>query len=311
MEKNTPLPCSSTEVFQLINVEQELVHMKFHNVVNDKEESIGDLWLGIDDTDVLDEVEKIPQLEITLSIDENNLVSVEASLLEYPSVGISGTLSRGKADEKLFLSLEQSINDANKKGYDEFVVIDLLRRTRSILHTIRGVVDSVTGEVDESLYKQAEAKITKAVIIAESGETTYTKIYYAEAMIDSYGMLISPALKTRISKRIETLRNVDDDGSYDQTIKEQQKLADILNEPDLDWVHLLMTIEKAVEICHKTDKTKAAQFGSAIDKLIHLLRKDENSVAVEELLQKIMPEVNKVLDAQDRVGLEIHKDLRK
>ncbi|MCI5141307.1 MAG: hypothetical protein D3909_06185, partial [Candidatus Electrothrix sp. ATG1] len=48
VEKNTPLPCSSTEVFQLVDAEQELVHMKFYNVVNRKEQSIGDLWLGID-----------------------------------------------------------------------------------------------------------------------------------------------------------------------------------------------------------------------------------------------------------------------
>lgn len=48
VEKNTPAPCSSTEVFQLVDTEQELIHMKFYNVVNRKEQGIGDLWLGID-----------------------------------------------------------------------------------------------------------------------------------------------------------------------------------------------------------------------------------------------------------------------
>ncbi|MCI5158894.1 MAG: Hsp70 family protein, partial [Candidatus Electrothrix sp. AUS1_2] len=48
VEKNTPLPCSGTEVFQLVDAEQELVHIKFYNVVNRKEQSIGDLRLGID-----------------------------------------------------------------------------------------------------------------------------------------------------------------------------------------------------------------------------------------------------------------------
>ena len=38
-----------------------------------------------------------------------------AALKELPDVEISKTLSRGKADEKLFLSLEELINSANQK----------------------------------------------------------------------------------------------------------------------------------------------------------------------------------------------------
>lgn len=311
VEKNTPLPCSSTEVFRLVDVNQELVHMKFHNVVNDKEERIGDLWLGIDDEEMLYEEDEPPQLEITISIDESNLVSVKATILEHPDIGISGTLSRGKADEKLFLSLEQTINDVNTKGYGEFVVIDFLRRTRSIIRTIHGVVAAATGKVDEHVYKQAEAKITKAVTIAEGGEAPATKIYYAEAMLDNYGMLIPPALKKRIGDRIEKLRSVDDDGSYGQTIKAQEKLEDVLDEPDLSGVNLLMNIENAAEICHKTDKAKSMRLTRAIDKLIYLMEKNADPAAVNELLQKTMPEVREVLMSRDHAGMEIHKDLRK
>ena len=48
VEKNTPLPVEKTEVFQLVDPEQKLVHLKFFNLVNDQEEPIGDLWLGIE-----------------------------------------------------------------------------------------------------------------------------------------------------------------------------------------------------------------------------------------------------------------------
>lgn len=311
VEKNTPLPCSNTEVFRFVDARQELVHMKFHNVVNDKEERIGDLWLGIDDEEMLYEEDKAAKLEITLRIDENNLVSVEATIIDHPDIGVSGTLSRGKADEKLFLSLEQIINDANTKDYGEFIVIDLLHRTRSVIRTIQGVVDAATGKVDERVYKQAEAKMKKAVAIAEGGEAPSTKIYYAEAMLDNYGVLIPPALKKRIRDRIEKLRSVDDDGSYEQTIKALNKLEDILDERDLDGVNLLMSIENAAEACHETDKAKSVQFTAAIDKLIRLIEKGDDPVAVNELLQKTMPAVHDVLTERDKAGLEIHKDLRK
>lgn len=311
VEKNTPLPCSNTEVFQLVDVKQELVHMKFYNVVNDKEESIGDLWLGIDNPEELDEEDKAPQVEITLSIDENNLVSVRATFLDLPEISVSGTLSRGKADEKLFLSLEQTINDANKQSYDNFVVIDLLRRVRSIIGTIHGVVDSATGEVDEVLYKQARSKIDKAVRIADSGEAPRTRIYYAEAMLNTFGMLIDSALQKRISKRIEKLQSVDDDGSYDLTMKAQQELSDIIDDDALAGVNLLMSMDRAAELCHKTDKTKSAQISSSIDKLIHLMIKGSDPAVVHDLLERTMPEVEKVLDGHAGTRAEIYKDLRK
>lgn len=80
--------------------------MKFYNIVNDEEESIGDLWLGID-TD--ESIKPKPReegplhVQITLKIDENNLIEVTAAMEERPDVKVSRTLSRGKADEKLFL----------------------------------------------------------------------------------------------------------------------------------------------------------------------------------------------------------------
>jgi len=311
VEKNTPLPCSRTEIFQLVDAEQELIHMKFYNVVNDKEESIGDLWLGIDDREESAEEGELSQVEITLSIDENNLVSVKAALLDQADINISGTLSRGKADEKLFISLEQSINDANTKGYGEYVIIDLQRRARSIIRTIHGVIDPETGEVDELLYKQAQSKIAKAVKIAEGGEAPHATIYYAEAMLDSFGMLISPAMRKRINKSIERLRSVDEDGSYDQTMKAQGKLSDILNEKELAVVNLLMNIEQAAEICYETDKAKSVRFSSAINEFIRLMMKGNEHSAIHDLLEKTMPEVHKVLDDHAGTVLEIHKDLRK
>lgn len=313
VEKNTPLPCSSTEIFRLVDEEQELVHMKFYNVVNDKEESIGDLWLGIDRPEEIETEGPVPQVEITLSIDENNLVSVTATLLDQPDITVSGTLSRGKADEKLFLSLEQIITDANTKKYGEFVVIDLLRRARLIIRSIHRVVDKKTGQTDEDLYVQTRNKIDKAGKIAESGKAPRTNIYYAEAMLDTYGMLIDPAMQKKLKKRIEKLKSVDDNGSYEETINEQQKLKAVVNCRELDPVNILMSIDQAAEICHETDKTKAMRFSRASDKLVHLLISgdDADTAVVKDVLNTTMPEVHKVLDDHERRGMEIHKDLRR
>ncbi|MCI5132985.1 MAG: hypothetical protein D3904_16080, partial [Candidatus Electrothrix sp. EH2] len=158
VEKNTPLPCSSTEVFQLVDAEQELVHIKFYNVVNQQEQSIGDLWLGIDrekkrvkeDPEKERKAQRPCRIEITLDIDENNLVSVNAAVLNYPEATVSRTLSRGKADEKLFLELELALSDADKAEYSAYTVIDLQNRARAIIKVLNTVVDSKNGTVDEA-----------------------------------------------------------------------------------------------------------------------------------------------------------------
>ena len=133
VEKNMPLPYETTETFALVHPDQKLVHMKFFNVVNEQDESIGDLWLGIEQNETEGEDQKgKPEgplhVEITLRIDENNLIEVDAAIKELNGVRVSRTLSRGKADEKLLMELEETISEANEEGYTGYVMIDLIHR---------------------------------------------------------------------------------------------------------------------------------------------------------------------------------------
>jgi len=94
VEKNTPLPCERTETFKLLDVYQELVHMKFLNIVNTVEESIGDFWLGIDTATHFEVLRGFQRenpgqpfkIDVTLQIDENNLVEISAVLQGIPEV---------------------------------------------------------------------------------------------------------------------------------------------------------------------------------------------------------------------------------
>ncbi len=313
VEKNTPLPCSSTEIFQLVDVEQELVHMKFYNMVNEAEESIGDLWLGID----ISEKEtrrgdkgKPSQIEITLDIDENNLVSVNAALRDQPEVNISKTLSRGQADEKLFLSLEKAIHEADEQEYSSYTIIDLLNRTRFIIKSINGVVDDKTGEVDEAEYKRAKGQIEKAIKIAEDETAPVTKIYYAESMLELFSPAIPPAAQKRLRKKLELLRREDQEGSYKATMRACDGLSDTLDDDDFAVASILSQISNAAEYCIDSEPAKASQFM----KVVHdMLKLDQNANASQVMAQlsEIMPQVNEVLDREENETRVIHKDIRK
>ncbi|MCW5203340.1 Hsp70 family protein [Desulfobulbus sp. US4] len=320
VEKNTPLPCSSTEVFQLVDTEQELVHMKFYNVVNRREQGIGDLWLGIDQDEELGKVEKeteggprkpvLPsRIEITLDIDENNLVSVNAALLNHPDAAVSRTLSRGHADEKLFLELEQAIAHADKEQYSSYTVIDLQKRARTIIGAINGVVDSKNDRVDEQRYEQARNQIYKAIKIAANEEAPLTQLYYAESMLDDYAVLIESRVQEQLRDKIGKLRQVDENGSYEETMRASATLSTALDDKRLAQVNTLMQIENASEICFKTDPGKAKKFLRVISEVLEAAEKQDGSVA--EKLHAILPEVDEVLEKYAMSTQKIHRDIRK
>ncbi|MGX9728272.1 MAG: Hsp70 family protein [Candidatus Electronema sp. VV] len=309
IKKNTPLPCSSTEVFQLVDAEQELAHIRFYNVVNGREERIGDLWLGIDRDSGGPEPEEPPRVAVTLDIDESNLVSVRAALAGQPEVKVEGTLSRGKADERLFLLLEQTISEADRKGCSAYTVADLLCRARGIIRSIRKVVDPRTGAADEALCRQVEEKIRKAAAIAEAEEAPLTRIYYAESMLNDYGSLIAPALQEKIISKIERLRKIDEDGGYEETMQAMDELAAALEDPGLNLAHDLTQIENACEICHRTEPDKATRFMRAAAAVLEAAETGEEPDIAQ--LEAVMPEVEEVLDRHARSAQKIHRDIRR
>ncbi|RLB92457.1 MAG: hypothetical protein DRH26_06230, partial [Deltaproteobacteria bacterium] len=304
VEKNTPLPCEQTEVFKLVHSDQNLVHMKFSNMVNDKEESIGDFWLGFDHktidkyrTNHSDETRELPfSIEVTLKIDENNLVEVAASLKELPEVELSKTLSRGQADEKLFKILEKIINEANEKGYETYTINDITTRTVSILKEIHRVIDQKTGEVIEPVYNLAEMNLDKTKRLAEEGVDCYAFIYYAENLLETFLAAFSSKDKSLMKKKIEHLKTMNLNGTYEENLDAYNDLDRLIDKFPLP--NILMRITKAADLCEENDPPRAPKFYGAISSILAAVEK-ENSERIDATLDKILPEVDEVIQQYD------------
>ena len=308
IEKNTPLPCEKTERFKLVHAEQRLVHMKFFNIVNEAEESIGDLWLGIDEDEDKEDVDhKEPvHLEITLKIDENNLAEVTAGIKELPQVEMSKTLSRGKADEKLLLALEDLINRANLKENNTYVVDDLTNRSLAVIKDMDNIIDKQTDEVNQSLYQSTAMKIQKAEKMVEADFTSVALINYAQSALESFGPMIDNSQKTAIKRGIEKLRQMDDYGTYEENVKAYEALNSILD--DVGWINILMTIQKAGEFCEKHEPAKAAKFFNAIDYIIDAYTQAKID-RIDSKFDEILPEAHAILDKYESQTDIIHKDI--
>jgi molecular chaperone DnaK len=314
IEKNTPLPCEQTEVFKLVQEDQQLVHMKFFNRVNEIEESIGDLWLGIDNetlnkylNNLSDSDESaVLSIEVTLKIDENNLVSVDAALREFPDVHLSRTLSRGRADETLFRKVETMINDANEKKLSSYIMDDMTTRIVSTIQDIHQVIDPDSGQVIEPVHQLAEMKIEKTRRFSENDITCYSTIYFAQDALNQFAMLISTEDQARFKKKIDHLKQMNLTGSYEENLSAYEDLCRCIDDyPD---IVLLMQVKKARELCDQHDPDRAGTFENALSKLMGAIIKQDMELT-KDVLNEIMPKVHKTLNEFDRETGMIHKGI--
>ncbi len=333
VEKNTPLPCEQTELFTLLHHDQTLVNMKFVNVVNEQEESIGDLWLGIDD-DMQDafyekkfsknqtkdgedddrddfDPEKPLTIEVTLKIDENNLVEVAASIREIPEAEISKTLSRGKADEKLFMELENLINETNAADSDHYVAMEVTSRTIGIIEDINKVINKKTGEVIEPVFDLAWRNIEKARKMAAEDYTSQSLIYYCDSVLSRFGKALPSKETAQIEKKKKHLEKMNRYGTYEENVDAHNSLDKEVSKNPM--VNVLMMLDKAQNLCHKHEPARAARFASAISSIMSVTKDDtENTIHRNfEKAMECMPEAKAIIDKYDYTKATIYKGITK
>jgi len=316
VEKNTPLPCERTETFKLVALSQELVHMKFFNIVNTVEESIGDFWLGIDQNSNMDAFYAFQkenpgqplQIDVTLHIDENNLVAVSAALQGFPGLELTRTLSRGQADEKLFMALEEMINDANEKKHSDYTIDDMTARIVVMVKNIHGLIDGNTGKVKESVYNSVEMSLDKTKRMARERIDSYPLMWYAEGLISKFGMVLSPKEISRLQKKIHILKEMNLTGTYEQNVKAHENLDKCIDDfPLLNMVNLIM---KAARLCDMHEPPRAVKFHNAVSAIMDNVKHNKSEAqTLAPILDEIMPEVHMVLDKYDQRTAIIQKGI--
>ena len=210
VEQNTPLPLKTQAAFKLIHAEQRLAHFKFYNMVNDVQESIGDLWLSFDltETDVAED--QVQDVLLDFEIDENNLITVAAALKELPDVNVSRTLSRGNVDEKLFLDLEESIARVNRDKHDYYVVYDFRQRVIGIAKEINQVVNPETGEANDAIRQQVVGHQAVAEQLVARETSALPNVYYAEAFLSGEGRFLDNNQRRSLEKKIAAVKEEND-----------------------------------------------------------------------------------------------------
>ncbi len=307
VKRNTPLPYKTQTGFRLLHAEQVLAHFNFYNSVNDNRESIGELWLSFKIKEKPDK-SNLPEVLLDFEIDVNNLITVSASLKNQPEVQLSRTLSRGKADERLFIELQQGIDRANQEEHDFYSVLDYQCRAVDIAKLINGIINPQTDEENSSLSKKAEQRLQVAREVLKDGNAPLTNQFYANDFLLEIGHLMPEKGRMQLTKQLEEFKKLNTTGNLQQILNGRKAL---LKEMDKYPILLVLTrITNALDICNDEDPAKVPRLNEYLQKIIAAIERDDADTA-NRLLGEILPEVNQIQRLEEGKGLHISHGVQK
>ncbi|MBF0366574.1 MAG: Hsp70 family protein [Oligoflexia bacterium] len=226
--KNLPLPAQTTLVATLKKgAEQRLVHFPFENRVDGRFEKIGDLWLSFDLDDREQDNEKRDiAIHLAVSIDENNLLQVEACLKDYPSIKIKRNLSRGMVDEALFQRLEKDLAEVSTIP-SCYVGYDYEERVKSIVTNINEIIDAETLAINQEKENKAKHQLDLAIQLARNDQPLYTNYWYVKDALEDF-QDEHPSQKVEEIKQIKVIlksfEKMLEHASYDELIAKKEEL---------------------------------------------------------------------------------------
>ncbi len=186
---------------------------------------------------------------------------------------------------------------------------DLTYRSLSAIKDIHRIVRPKTYAVDEKIYNRAKNKIEKAAQMAAEDMNSLSTIYYAKSALDNFGPAIPSKVKKKIADAEKQLRDMDENGSYEENVKALDHLNDILND-ELGVVNVLMEIQKAGEYCMDTDPSRAPKFYQAIRDTLEAFNRNDDEAAMA-ILEKIAPEAYGIVKTSEAESAVIFKDIAK
>jgi molecular chaperone DnaK len=198
------LPVATNYTFKTVADGQKLVHFRFfnHDESHGVDESIGQMWLGLNEY-----CPKGTEVTVLLTLDEQSAdLRMTATLKQNSSVRVSGSFSRGKADEKIYEQVMQVVSELNQGGFTakgiERITGDLL----GVVHKANQIIEPSTGKERVDVLEQTETQL-RQIQVNISDDHNLAKIHHRtfELLLEKCDFLIEAAQKTRIKSLIQDL----------------------------------------------------------------------------------------------------------
>ena len=215
---------------------------------------------------------------------------------DQPKIHISRTLSRGKADEQLFLSLEEMIQDANSTKYTIYAIEDFVLRSVNIIHDINHIVDSETGQVREKEFNQAKGGLDTAEKILKGDEPPTGIMSYAELMLHNWRPYIHPEAVPQLEIKLKNLEKSNRSGRYQEIKKGMGDLsAEIKKQP---IAALFMELDRVYSYYRESrNSAEAERISSHMNNMQGALE-NRDMKEFHRLAEEINPEIMKIREIE-------------
>jgi molecular chaperone DnaK len=295
ISRGDALPYSSMQTFRTVVEDQRLINFAFFNrdESNKLDEAVGEMWLSLPKC-----YPAGTAITVTLELDEQtSSLQFSAFLREDPSVRVSSSFSRGRADERIYRQIAEIIADSNEQNLDQAEMQELNRQIAPIVDTANQTIDPLTGKERPDLFQRAEEAITKL----KRDSTTERRradnwANYCNYLINIYGFLTPQVQIDRLRELSNKLRDAmrrDDFSQMESTCEAAMRENQMMPE----WVRRMRYIELAIYNARQLKPAKAQAMDLQHDKLMIALRENDMETA-EQLWYTQQIEANQWIDEE-------------
>lgn len=308
VQQHTPLPFSTSATFRLVDPEQKLAHFKFFNRVGETRESIGDLWLSFELFDRnKDKTTQPENVILDFALDENNIITVSASLQNYPDIALGKTLSRGNVDEKFFLNMEQTIERLNQEKQPYYTVYEYLQRSIAMATAINQVINPETGEEDKKASRKVRSMQEVANKLLEKQETPTSNLYYAQSWLQDYGRFIQPKEHAQFVEKLKEFEIANENANIRDLLHARDEVIKAIDQhPEFTILH---DLDSAIHILAREQPAQLPGLEKHRIGLHQALHNNDPENFLR-LAEEVAPQIDQILHESEQRTLQIHKEIR-
>jgi molecular chaperone DnaK len=293
------LPYSGMQTFRTVADDQRLINFAFFNrdERNQNDELVGEMWLSLPKS-----YPAGTEVTVMLELDEQtSSLQFSAFLRQDPSVRVSSSFSRGRADERIYRQIAEIIEQSNDQNLDKEELQALNRQIAPIVETANQTIDPRTGQERPDLFQKAEAAISKLKRdSATDRRNADTWANYCDYLVSAYSFLMPPAQIDRLKALSLTLRDAlhrNDSSQMDATCEAAAQENQALPE----WLLRIRYCEVAIYNIRQIKPTQVSIMQSQKEKLVAALRAEDLATA-EQIWYALQIEANQWIDRAAPVG---------
>ncbi len=295
ISRGDALPYSGMQTFRTVAEDQRLINFAFFNrdESNHIDEPVGEMWLSLGKFYPVG-----TEVTVVLELDEQtSSLQFSAFLRQDPSVRVSSSFSRGRADEKIYRQIAEIIADSNDQNLDQNEMQELNRQIAPIVETANQTIDPLTGKERPDLFQRAAEALRKlkrdSTCERRKAENWAS---YCNYLVTVYGFLMPQEQIDRFSALGLQIR----EALYRNDASQMEagcEAASRENQVTPEWVKRLRYIDIAMYNVRQIKPAKAQAMDREHDKLMMALRTNDLATA-EQLWYAQQIEANHWIDEE-------------